>query len=576
MDVPLSASETHPSHQSQQSSSGAAGGPQIRSRVTVVCAECKRLKLKCDRRTPCGSCTKRDTVARCVYSAAAAEKVDLHSLNNRLSLVESQIAQFTTPGARPHPYHPKASYSPAHVDRTVLVVGKSGSSLSISLDDITSIWLDELDLGKDVLPVQELQSQSSCPAYASPSQVKQESLTVALPGQEPTSGLELPIPLLLPPISAYFSSPSPAPHDAPCVTARLMAHLPFAPRKRQRLYDNVEDVLKMHPCFNFKHFKDRAESMFRWASEINNSLDGGSLDGPSPGHRSSNSSNFDMPAAQKAELARSIFFSNRATTPFSSAKGLSPVKPTVSFFAAVAAAFALGTLIDREVTNEEARIIAAAQSEGTSLDSSSPSCSRPVSRRRAEAPPLQGKKSKGIQKDAVSTPSVLLALSQQALSLFEKSNPYDLDYLVTMILHVLYALHDSKTRVAHNLLPDVGKMVNIARIMGLDTDPDEFMGTFNLFEAESRRRLWWDIFYYDLFVSDYMGRSPLISDMEHTTRLPMDVDEDVFTPACTSLPLPRSPMSLVEPNISDFKYFRLKCRYVPIPQHYWDTSHPFT
>lgn len=66
---------------------------QIRSRITVVCAEvcrdyffhdlfrdlifikCKRLKLKCDRRTPCGSCTKRDTVARCIYSPAAAEKV---------------------------------------------------------------------------------------------------------------------------------------------------------------------------------------------------------------------------------------------------------------------------------------------------------------------------------------------------------------------------------------------------------------------------------------------------------------------------------------------------------------------
>lgn len=41
-------------------------------------------------------------------------------------------------------------------------------------------------------------------------------------------------------------------------------------------------------------------------------------------------------------------------------------------------------------------------------------------------------------------------------------------------------------------------MVNIARIMGLDSDPDEFPGSFNLFEAEARRRLWWDIFYYDL------------------------------------------------------------------------------
>ncbi|KAF9224961.1 hypothetical protein BS17DRAFT_669963, partial [Gyrodon lividus] len=103
-------------------------------------------------------------------------------------------------------------------------------------------------------------------------------------------------------------------------------------------------------------------------------------------------------------------------------------------------------------------------------------------------------------------------------------------------------------------------MVNVARTMGLDMDPDDFPGRFSLFEAESRRRLWWDIFYYDLFVSDYMGRSPLISDMDHTTRLPMDVDEDVFTPACTSVPLPRSPLSLLEPNSSDFKYFGLKCR----------------
>jgi len=74
---------------------------QIRSRITVVCAEvriaalyyplfyllhhlsfhiqCKRLKLKCDRRNPCGSCTKRDTVARCVYSPAAAEKVCVYT-----------------------------------------------------------------------------------------------------------------------------------------------------------------------------------------------------------------------------------------------------------------------------------------------------------------------------------------------------------------------------------------------------------------------------------------------------------------------------------------------------------------
>lgn len=552
MDVALSASEIQSQQQPQQSS-GASGGLQIRSRVTVVCAECKRLKLKCDRRTPCGSCTKRDTVARCVYSPAAAEKVDLHSLNNRLSQVESQLAQFTASGPRCHPHHPKASGS-SHPDRVLLAVGKSGSSLAISLDDITTIWLDELDLGKELHPVQELSPQRLGLPHANSSQVKLESPMVTLPGKSSTCSLELPIPLLLPPISAYFAAQSPSPDDAPCVTSRLMAHLPFAPRKRQRLYDNVEDVLKMHPCFNFKHFKDRAEAMFRWGSEADSS-DDGALDSSSPGHPSLETGG--MMGGQKAELARAIFFGPPSATPVSASKGPSPAKPTLSFFAAVAAAFALGTLVDREVADEEARIHAAAQCEGIIVDG--PSTSRPASRRRTEVLPTQGKKGKNTQKDSASYPSVLLGLSQQALALFEKNNSYDLDFLVTMILHVLYMLHDSKARVAHNLLPDVGKMVNVARTMGLDADPDEFPGTFNLFDAEARRRLWWDIFYYDLFVSDYMGRSALISDTEHTTRLPMDVDEDVFTPACTSIPLPRSPLSLLEPNVSDFKYFGLKC-----------------
>ncbi|KAF9514307.1 hypothetical protein BS47DRAFT_1281008, partial [Hydnum rufescens UP504] len=52
---------------------------------------CKRLKLKCDRRAPCGSCVKRDTVARCLYSAAAAEKIDLQSLHNRILSLEASV-----------------------------------------------------------------------------------------------------------------------------------------------------------------------------------------------------------------------------------------------------------------------------------------------------------------------------------------------------------------------------------------------------------------------------------------------------------------------------------------------------
>ncbi|KAL1698989.1 hypothetical protein EV121DRAFT_296618 [Schizophyllum commune] len=72
--------------------SGAQNLPQVRARITVVCAECKRLKLKCDRKMPCGSCVKREATSKCQYSAAAAEKVDLQSLNNRLVQLEQFIS----------------------------------------------------------------------------------------------------------------------------------------------------------------------------------------------------------------------------------------------------------------------------------------------------------------------------------------------------------------------------------------------------------------------------------------------------------------------------------------------------
>ena len=66
---------------------------------------------------------------------------------------------------------------------------------------------------------------------------------------------------------------------------------------------------------------------------------------------------------------------------------------------------------------------------------------------------------------------------------------------------VLFLLHDGKARIAHVAYPLVGKMVNIAQMMGLATDPDEFPGRYTLFDAELRRRVWWDIYYYDVYVS---------------------------------------------------------------------------
>lgn len=92
-DGPPSPTAAESSHDTISSAaSGAQHLPQVRARITVVCAECKRLKLKCDRKMPCGSCVKREATSKCHYSAAAAEKVDLQSLNNRLVQLEQYIS----------------------------------------------------------------------------------------------------------------------------------------------------------------------------------------------------------------------------------------------------------------------------------------------------------------------------------------------------------------------------------------------------------------------------------------------------------------------------------------------------
>lgn len=203
----------------------------------------------------------------------------------------------------------------------------------------------------------------------------------------------------------------------------------------------------MHPCFNFKHFKDRAEAMFRWSSEADGH-DSSLSDPPTPQNGASTP---HSAAATKVETARAIFFGT-SSIPSPPPNRTSPTpKPTLSFFAAVAAAFALGTLVDREIAEEEVRLDVVHGDGVTTHDASS----RPSTRKKSDQGSVPSKKCKGVAKDAVSSPAVLFALSQQALSLFEKSSPYDLDFLVTMILHVLYALHDSRARVVHSLLPEV-------------------------------------------------------------------------------------------------------------------------
>ena len=191
--------------------------------------------------------------------------------------------------------------------------------------------------------------------------------------------------------------------------------------------------MAIHPCFNYRHFEQRIDAMMAWG-EAND------------------------PVKQKQDLAREIFSNGAAPRRPAPAPGSSSPKPTLSFFAAASAAFALGAIMAR--------------------DSGESSTDPDVVQRNS--------------------PAALFALSKQSLGLFEDTSVYDVDSVIAMLLQVLYLLHDGTMRIAHSVFPLVGKMINAARMMGLAVDPDEFPGTYSLFEAETRRRIWWDIVYYDM------------------------------------------------------------------------------
>jgi len=223
--------------------------------------------------------------------------------------------------------------------------------------------------------------------------------------------------------------------------------------------------MKMRPCFNVKHFRSRAENMFAWAKEE----DGRGTSGTGASN-----------ANAKAELARSIFFPTSCMqTPVN--PGPRPV-PTLSFFASVSVAYALGVLVckENETTSDMDTHKAGAASKNPRLEDN-----------RAAA----SQKASAWNKYSASG---LFALSRQAMAAFEMAHTYDLDAVIAYLLQIIYLLHDSRPRVAHFIYPLLGKVIHVGQMMGLSTDPDEFPGKYNLFEAEQRRRVWWDIYYYDV------------------------------------------------------------------------------
>ncbi|KII91766.1 hypothetical protein PLICRDRAFT_696757 [Plicaturopsis crispa FD-325 SS-3] len=478
MDAPATTTSTQGAANPASSSVNSSTGPQIRSRVTVVCAECKRLKLRCDRRSPCGSCVKRDTVSRCVYSPAAAEKVDLHSLNNRLISVESQIALLST--------------CPISSSPSMMTFASGGSSLSIPLADVQSILLAPLDI-----------YSSLTPSSFTTGHVKYEA-----DPPEPT-----PLHKLLPAQSIYYSGATPL----PSVPAELVkTYFPASPTARREAYGCIEEVCMMTPGVDWRRIRARCEGVFAWA--------GAGIIGETRAEKEKR---------KKAEEARKVFFGSplftsapldgRAETEEKPPDSLDSdwdieepaAQPSLPFFALMAALFALSAL---------------------------PAPSNPLPQSAPAARKGKGKRTDAAAiPDERHSPRTLLALSRQALDVCEhqggSSGPgLEVDAVTALLVHVMCATLAAETGVegydgegkktgVESAFVLIGKLVNAARALGLHQDPDLDRGSnleYNVKEA--RRGLWWGVVWCDLFISDALAHAPLINDASFTTRIPSNND----------------------------------------------------
>ncbi|KAF5348876.1 hypothetical protein D9756_009776 [Leucocoprinus leucothites] len=475
------------------SSSQSASTPQIRSRITVVCAECKRLKLKCDRRSPCSSCTKRDTVARCIYSPAAAEKVDLHSLNNRLmQCTERQSTPSTPrpptatpPSSRNIPFPPSNHQHHHHPAAVTTHVHDAPCPLALSLDELRSAWLDSSESGRSGRSL--LGRPHPIKVELSPTDVERQArirarLSAGLP---PHSRHPNPQPHL-PALSTYYPNAN-QPYGSPSYTTPIPSVTPsvlnLLPSTSvcMRILARAKPILAQRPVpvpGGWSKFEAKAIGLL---TNRTTASPGGSSN---PGNPEQNS--------------------NRTPSAPADPKAKKKAETDLPFFAITTAVLAIGAAVS--------------------------------------PPELFGPENVNA--------GLLYALSQQTLSVWEASTPKkaEKDYVLFLaaclagVGYLLLATPDNANSTAEHkeeneekpkaIFSLVGKMVNVAREIGLGKEkagwqegeerpPSRPDGRDSRRAWEDFRRLvWWDVMFYDLFTSDALGHPSLIPPMSYSVRVP--------------------------------------------------------
>ncbi|KAG6841145.1 hypothetical protein C0991_001422 [Blastosporella zonata] len=500
--------------------SASASTPQVRSRITVVCAECKRLKLKCDRRTPCGSCVKRETVARCIYSQAAAEKVDLQSMNNRLIQVEAHLAMLTNGKTTP-PFQSSYPLSqvpltttshPATAQTSHAAVFNPTSPISIRTPDLINIWLAHCQLDLSTRGEQDV-LMSEIPLD---DHVKQEPTVLQLP-------------------SSYNDNPiiiDDGPSTSMDTTSTIRRDLP-------PLYLYHAAAAQSRGATHLSHMAYPTEYN---ATQVNFT----------PNHR------FPAPGQPSATPA---IFSHLPPPPvctrlLASARSANPHLPLLIHWTRVSELADPAVAAARE-GKERQKSIANAIFFKARAGSRSPSPPPAPSNTSAISLPLFACMCYLLALGALEQASdasvdhpFLYALAGQAISVWEEftsstnaaeaqstghgsvdaskakqeNEKEDLDHVVALLLQVKYLLRAGSPSSSKNssvaVFPLVGKLVNTARGLGLARDPEEVGVRRNVKADERRRVIWWDIMFYDTFTSDVLEHTPILSPYLYTTRVP--------------------------------------------------------
>lgn len=492
----------------------------------------------CDRRNPCGSCLKRDTLPRCTYSVAAVEKLygllpscssqarpltfffmtaiphlyvwrhpisrrrDVQNLNNRLLVLEATVEANNTASKKPQVKTIAAVDSPGTIkSRAYLAVAPSGATVAVNLEGFTGIWLNHLGLDPPTSSTTDAGGLSSVKILPAPG-VREEGIIDFL--NDFTGKFCIP---------AKPSEDSSEHDDDDSlgyigVSSDLVLSAIPSTDIRNQIYPFYEAAHVMAPCVNYFVFKQRIEDMYRWAEFKD-------VDSDEP----------------------------------------DPTRPTVNFLAAAALAMAIGMECMLLSRDSNLSTVGPSAAEGPASISSSTKSDRSMGPPPVPESPYPSDFPAFCSFDP-SEPSKLFRLSKLALALGMERigyDAYDLDYLHAKTLQVRYLLvsqhrlvngsnlrfgmsfggrkkvqkrgkgsaradnnanqtdavmtdaaRSSSNRgngsrshslaLAPELVGIVGELASSAKLMGLDHDPDSPGGeTFSLYEKEMRRRMWWEI-----------------------------------------------------------------------------------